>query len=81
MLDIIASAPNDIGTLLVLGHNPSTHALAAYLSESGPSERIDRLRYKFPTGTVAVIELAGASWADAGDGGRLLDFFLPRLLK
>lgn len=81
VLDVIAAAPSNVTTLLVLGHNPSTHALAAYLSETGQTERIDRIRYKFPTGAVAVIELAGASWADAREGGELLDFFLPRLLK
>ena len=81
VLDIIASAPNDVTTLLVLGHNPSTHALAAFLSDTGQTEQIDRIRYKFPTGAVAVIELAGTNWADAGEGGELLDFFLPRLLK
>lgn len=81
VLDIIADTGDDVGTLLVLGHNPSTHALAAYLSKSGRPERIDRLRYKFPTGAVAVIEIAGATWGDAREGGALLDFFLPRLLK
>lgn len=80
VLDIIASAPEEVGTLLVLGHNPSTHALAAFLSRTGHPNRIDRLRYKFPTGAVAVIELEGAGWADAEDGGELLDFVLPRLL-
>ena len=80
VLDVIAAAPDEISTLLVLGHNPSTHALAAFLSRTGHPDRIDRVRYKFPTGAVAVIELESASWADAEDGGKLLDFVLPRLL-
>lgn len=81
VLDMITAAPDEVATLLVLGHNPSTHALAAFLSRTGHPDRIERLRYKFPTGAVAVIELGSASWADAEDGGELLDFVLPRLLK
>ena len=80
VLNVIASAPDEISTLLVLGHNPSTHALAAFLSRTGHPDRIDRIRYKFPTGAVAVIELEGAGWAHAEDGGKLIDFILPRLL-
>lgn len=80
VLDVIATAPDEVSTLLVLGHNPSTHALAAFLSRTGRPDRIERLRYKFPTGAVAVIELEGGRWANAEDGGELLDFLLPRLL-
>lgn len=80
VLDVIATASDEVSTLLVLGHNPSTHALAAFLSRTGHPDLIERIRYKFPTGAVAVIELEGARWADAEGGGELLDFILPRLL-
>lgn len=80
-LAAIASAPADADTLMVLGHNPSTHALAAYLSRTGDPGDIDRLRRKFPTGAVAVIELSSDRWADVEEGGELVHFILPRMLE
>ena len=81
VLAAIASAPAEVHTLMVLGHNPSTHALAAYLARTGDPRDIDRLRGKFPTGAVAVIDLASESWADAEEGGDLVHFILPRTLE
>ena len=80
VLGIIQSAPPDARSLMVLGHNPSTHAVAAGLSRSGHHPLIDRVRYKFPTGAVAVIDLAGDGWADAEEGGELVELILPRRL-
>ena len=80
ILGAIASAPEDAETLMVLGHNPSTHALAAYLARTGDPDDIDRLRRKFPTGAVAVIELSSDLWADVEEGGELVHFILPRAL-
>ena len=81
VLDIVAGAPPAAGTLMVLGHNPSTHALAAYLARGGNREQRDRVIRSFPTGAVAVIELAEDDWGGADAGGRLLDFVIPRLLR
>jgi len=80
VLDIVAEAPRETNTLMVLGHNPSTHALAAYLARDGNRKQRDRVIRSFPTGAVAVIELAGDDWDGADAGGQLLDFIIPRLL-
>ena len=68
-------------TLMVLGHNPSTHALAAFLAREGDPDQIQQLTRSFPTGAVAVIELAGERWEEAEDGGELLHFIRPRFLE
>ncbi len=81
VLRTIASAPPAARTLMVLGHNPSTHALAAHLARDGTPELRDRVLRSFPTGAVAVIELEDDDWSEAGAGGRLLDYVLPRALK
>lgn len=81
VLAAIASAPAAARTLMVLGHNPSTHALAVSLARAGDPAALGRLRGKFPTGGVAVIDLCVDSWADAGDGGELVHFILPRTLE
>ena len=81
VLAAIASVTPTAATLMVLGHNPSTHALAAYLAHDGDPEKIQRLTHSFPTGAVAVIELAGERWEEAEDGGELLHYILPRFLE
>ena len=80
VLDIVGGAPRAANTLMVLGHNPSTHALAAYLARGGSRKQRDRVVHSFPTGAVAVIELAEDDWDAAEEGGQLLDFIIPRLL-
>ena len=81
VLAAIGSVAPSAATLMVLGHNPSTHALAAFLSREGDPEQIRQLTLAFPTGAVAVIELAGERWEEAGDGGELLHFIRPRHLE
>lgn len=81
VLAAIADAPADAAALMVLGHNPSTQALAAYLSRKGDPREIDLLRTKFPTGAVAVVDLSSDSWADTDQGGELKHFILPRRLE
>ena len=81
VLDSIASAPREAATVMVLGHNPSTHALAAYLSRSGAPEKIEALRTKFPTGAVAVVDLASDRWTGAEAGGELIHYIIPRRLE
>ncbi|MDE2793578.1 MAG: histidine phosphatase family protein [Gemmatimonadota bacterium] len=80
VLRTIASAPPTANTLMVLGHNPSTHALAAYLARTGNPTQRDRIIRSFPTGAVAVIKLAGDDWGDAEAGGELLDYIRPKML-
>ena len=80
LLDAAAAAPPEAGAIMLLGHNPSTHAVAAYLARSGDPEEIERLRHAFPTGAVAVVELSGSAWSDVEQGGALAHFLLPRKL-
>lgn len=80
VLETVASVPSAVETLMILGHNPSTHALAAYLARRGDRQLRDRIIRSFPTGAVAVIELDGDDWGEVGDGGELLDYIIPRSL-
>lgn len=81
VLATVAATPGSAQTVMVLGHNPSSHALAAYLSRTGDQSEIDRVRTKFPTGAVAVIELSSDDWTKAEEGGELLHLILPRRLE
>ncbi len=81
VLDRIAAAPAAARVVMVLGHNPTTHALAAHLSREGDPAALARLRIKFPTGAAAIVDLYGDRWEEAGEGGALRHFVLPRELS
>jgi phosphohistidine phosphatase len=59
----IEAVPDSVKTLLVIGHNPGLHELAAMLARHGARRDRARLAAKFPTGALASFRLAGR-WAD-----------------
>ncbi len=78
LLDIVRHAPDDIERLLLVGHNPGLEELALRLASG-----FDRLRgeveIKYPTGTVAEIELPADRWTEVREGtGRIVRFIRPR---
>jgi phosphohistidine phosphatase len=78
MLAVLRAAP-DVGTLLVLGHQPGIGACAARLLTAAPA---DADFAKYPTGATAVIDFAAEDWQAVGWGaGNLTDFVVPRALE
>lgn len=71
--------PADIDSVMVIGHNPGLHRLALSLTRSGDGAALERLRAKFPTAALAILEIAAADWSslDAG-GAKLAGFWAPR---
>jgi phosphohistidine phosphatase len=70
LLDLIRQTGDDVGTLLLIGHNPSFHQLVFDLTGSDPET--------FPTSALAVIELAGG-WAETWPGaGRTTVLWTPK---
>jgi phosphohistidine phosphatase len=72
--------PAATGTLLLIGHNPAIEDLALMLA-AGPGAAdagdLERMRAKFPTAAIAVLEPAGA-WSGLGPGlARLTAFVTP----
>jgi phosphohistidine phosphatase len=59
VMERIAAVPDDIATLLVIGHNPGLHELAAALARHGARHDRARLAAKFPTAALASFRLAG----------------------
>jgi phosphohistidine phosphatase len=77
LLDVVRLAPDTASRLLVVGHNPGLEELTLRLSRS------DRLRgeveVKYPTGTMAEIELPVERWSEVEGGqGRIVRFIRPR---
>jgi phosphohistidine phosphatase len=79
LLDIVRAAPDGVERLLLVGHNPGLEELALSLSGRDEAGLRGEVEVKYPTGTVAEIELPVERWADMTDGaGRLVRFIRPR---
>jgi len=81
MLNIIATATDDISELLVIGHNPGIHELCMKLAKSGDEALIDRMAIKFPTCAVARFICHTPDWATIRDARtELVSFVSPKML-
>ncbi|WP_250279109.1 histidine phosphatase family protein [Frankia sp. Cppng1_Ct_nod] len=77
LLDRLRELDDGVPTVLLVGHNPGIHALAAGLLPVGERPRIPT----FPTAALAVEDLAVGRWAELGPSTtRLVSFATPRSL-
>ena len=76
LLAAIQATESSVRHLMVVGHNPGLHALAAALT--GPHEGADAkaLSAKFPTAGLAVIVFSAEVWPDIRPGTGRLDLFM-----
>jgi phosphohistidine phosphatase len=89
LLAVIREVPPATGTLLLIGHNPAIEDLGLLLATppgggGGPAPAdaapgdLDRMRAKFPTAAIAVLEFHG-TWPGLAPGqARLTAFVTPR---
>lgn len=69
------------GALLMVGHNPGLHELAAALIASGDVEKRERLRENLPPAGLVVIDFAVDAWSKLHpESGRLELFIEPESL-
>jgi len=69
----------EIGSVLLIGHNPGFEEVAARLAVDGRKKAMKRMRKKYPTGALAAIRFDVNDWAQVGDGGGYLERFIrPR---
>jgi phosphohistidine phosphatase len=81
ILDLVHETEEDVHSLLVIGHNPGLQDLAGLLIASGDVDTRERLREKFPTASLAVIDFAFDDWRKLHRrAGRLDRFVTPRSL-
>jgi phosphohistidine phosphatase len=79
--DLVRGVDDAVTTLMVVGHNPTTHEVALDLAGGGDPDALTRLGAKYPTGALAVLALPG-SWADVAAGTATLERFVtPRTLE
>lgn len=75
VLDLIAATDESVGTLVVIGHNPTVGMLAQLLDDgNGPAQAVDRLVLGYPTSAVTVFDL-GLPWTRIGPGTATLAAF------
>jgi phosphohistidine phosphatase len=81
ILDVIKETGPEVGTLLVIGHNPGLQELAIKLVAVGDSDAMRQLKEEFPTSALAVINFMVEDWSRLHQrAGRLEHFVTPRTL-
>jgi phosphohistidine phosphatase len=79
LLMTLRRAPDDAGTLLLIGHNPGLGAFATSLCGGGSKKALGRMSAKFPTAGLAVIHFTTEHWSEIeGGAGRLEAFVRPK---
>ncbi|MGW2364406.1 SixA phosphatase family protein [Streptomyces sp. NPDC001667] len=81
LLEAVREVLADIGTLLIVGHNPGLQELVLALAGEAVGDARQRAGTKFPTSAIAVLTWRGV-WADLRPGTALLtDVAVPRGAK
>jgi phosphohistidine phosphatase len=81
ILEAVRITSKDIASLLVVGHNPGIAELAVDLLGSGGSADRARLKTKFPTSALAIVDFGVEDWSDVAlRRGRLDRFVTPASL-
>ncbi|WP_406328288.1 SixA phosphatase family protein [Streptomyces sp. NBC_00203] len=79
LLDAVREVPDQVRTLLLIGHNPGLEELVLELAGDGLDDALDEVRTKFPTSAVAILAWHGGSWQELAPGTALLtDVTVPR---
>jgi phosphohistidine phosphatase len=82
MLDRLRQVAPGASRVMVVGHNPEIQSFALDLVGSGPKHFRDRLREKYPTAGLAVINFASGLWSSITvNSGTLILFLSPRELR
>jgi len=77
ILHLIQPADPATGTLLLVGHNPGMHELAAIMTSEADNDRLN----DFPTAALAVIDFPLEAWSRLQPrSGRLVRFVTPQIL-
>lgn len=87
LLDLVADVPDRVERLLLVGHNPGLEDVVLLLvpidhdahGDSGELQLRDEVEIKFPTASLAELQIDCATWADLGSAPAILTRFVrPR---
>jgi phosphohistidine phosphatase len=75
VLDRLREVPDEVLSVMVVGHNPCLEDLVKGLGRDGDPNLIARVHNKFPTGALATLTFTGA-WKGLGWGAATLEAFV-----
>jgi phosphohistidine phosphatase len=79
LLDVLQKAPDEVESVMLIGHNPGIQNLALSLASAG--SEIPRLRSKFPTAALATLRFNG-TWRELAPGSaELVSLVKPKELS
>jgi phosphohistidine phosphatase len=79
LLAAVREVPDEVRTLLLVGHNPGLEELVLTLAGDSLNDALEQVRTKFPTSAIAVLTWYGDTWRSLGPGMALLtDMTVPR---
>lgn len=78
LLERLRDLDSEIGSAMLIGHNPGTQDLAMRLAGAGDVGMLAQVATKFPTGAAVTLSFDGAWHELAGGAAHLDDFFMPR---
>ncbi len=80
LLDRLRSVPDEVGSVMLIGHNPSMQLLALELAQ--PGAELQELEAKYPTAALATLAFPGPSWRSIEPGAmELVGVVRPRDLE
>ncbi|MBS0520102.1 MAG: histidine phosphatase family protein [Proteobacteria bacterium] len=68
LLARLRALPEDVGTVLLIGHNEGIGLLASALAGSGPPDLLRAVHEKYPTGALAVLRAPIDRWRELAAG-------------
>lgn len=80
-IEEINRVADEVKTLLVVGHEPTTSSVAIMLAGASGTDTaaVDRMAYKFPTSGIAVLRFSGRWGELEPNSAALVEFQVPRL--
>ena len=79
LMDVLRDLPDNAGDVLIMGHNPGLEDLILSLVPDGSSSLRDDVEIKFPTASLAIVEIDVDHWDEVDSNkARLISFTRPR---
>jgi phosphohistidine phosphatase len=81
LLRRLRQLPEDVGSVLLLGHNPGIEHLARELAGGGDDRALGRMETKYPTGALATLRFEGSWWDLERGKANVQAFVVPKELR
>ena len=69
LLEHLEQVPDDVASVMLVGHNPGIAELALQLARRGDPEALAALQRKYPTGALAELRVDAPRWSEPRRGG------------